>query len=207
MPREPGLDRDLVAQGTPVRASHHDPGGHGGESAVLDNNRHGVALHPHAGHRVVQSPGLEPPGAPEPTEVAARGVLERIPEVPRRRVAIAPPTPILTHRLAKSLLAQKPAQACQVGRHLVVARDGKGGGAIRIEITVPHQLDLASLTRKRQIILPGDPFAVVPPEEVAHRLCLVETRYPLVHPGVPLLVRAHLHREPHVGQLVDHHAV
>ena len=70
-----------------------------------------------------------------------------------------------------------------------------------------HQLDLSTLLREVEIVLPVPRLVVESLEEVGHALRLVELGETLVHPGEPLLVRADHHREPHVADLVVHHLV
>ena len=65
-----------------------------------------------------------------------------------------------------------------------------------------HQLYLVARTREPEVGVTYVALEVVASEERAHRLRLVEPREPLILPGVTLLIRSHLHREPHVRELV-----
>src|SRR5687768_4293107 len=107
-PRKPRLDGDLHAlYGTSV-ARDREADRHRGESPVLDRNLDGVTSGSHAADGLVQRPRLVEPGAPEPAQVAARDVVEGVPEVVWLRVLVRPAAAVLTVRAKERVLAHEP---------------------------------------------------------------------------------------------------
>ncbi len=114
---------------------------------------------------------------------------------------VEPASGVFRVRLVEGLRSQYAPEGDKHGGRLVVAGDTVGAVG-RIPVAVTHQLDLTSALGEVEIVPAIALLVIEALEEIGHGLRLIELGEPLVHPGVPLLVRADQHGEPHVPDLV-----
>src|SRR5688572_11174939 len=150
---EPWIDGKLEPLYAPVSPCDREAHRHRRKPAIFDRHDERVTIGGRTAYRLIEGPGLEPPGSPEPVEVAPGHVLEGVPEVEGRRMLVDPSASVLAVRTKEQVVAEESPKRTEVDRHLVVAGDAERGRSHRVEVAMAHELHLAAIARQVQIVL------------------------------------------------------